>query len=93
MKIRTSEIVSINEDGTNPVVREYETEVADVLVERGENQRAVHGKLTAAFADLQQIIDTAGPFNAAQLTAAVKTLARIERHLLRAVMGQFDGPD
>jgi predicted GNAT family acetyltransferase len=93
MKVQTSEIVSIDEDGENPVVAFYETEVDDVLVEQGSNRRLVREKLEAAFGDLQQIIDTPGPFNAAQITAAVKTLARVQRGVLRANFERFDGAD
>lgn len=68
------------------------------------NERTIRDLAEAGLAQLQAIIDTADPaagtLTAAQLStavrslsASVKTLARIDRRMIRLALARFDGTD
>lgn len=59
----------------------------------GANEQAIRDAVVAHFADLRAIRNTSGTLNGANLSNAVRVLARGQIHVLRLLLGALDGTD
>lgn len=57
------------------------------------NAKLIQTQLADGLANMQQIIDTPAPFNAAQSTTAIKAQARLLRGVLRYIRADYSGSE